>query len=79
MKNPNPCVACNKYIKLGATIDKAEELGMNILQQDTMQELKVSDGNKVNIYLRKERMNGKISLTCSTTLPKNYLLRQYSL
>ncbi len=30
-RTPNPCVACNTYIKFGAMVDKAEELGIEYI------------------------------------------------
>lgn len=30
-RTPNPCIICNKYIKFGAFLDKAEELGMDCI------------------------------------------------
>ncbi len=30
-RTPNPCVACNRYIKFGALLDKANELGIEYL------------------------------------------------
>ena len=34
---PNPCVLCNKAIKWGALLEKAEELGADYIQRDIMQ------------------------------------------
>ena len=79
-RTPNPCVACNKYIKFGAMIDKAEELGIEYIATGHYARIKkVTDGDKVEYLLKKGKDESKINLTCSTTLLKNYLLRQYSL
>ena len=53
-RTPNPCVACNKYIKFGATIDKAEELGIEYIATGHYARIeKVTDGNKVEYLLKK--------------------------
>jgi len=44
-RTPNPCVACNKYIKFGAMIDKAEELGIEYIATGHYARIeKVTDG-----------------------------------
>jgi len=53
-RTPNPCVACNKYIKFGAMIDKAEELGIEYIATGHYARIeKVTDGDKVEYLLKK--------------------------
>ncbi len=51
-RTPNPCVRCNKYIKFGKFIDKALELGANIVA--TGHYSKIVYDNDLNRYLIKK-------------------------
>jgi len=44
-RTPNPCVACNRYIKFGALFDKAKELGID----------KIATGHYARIENKRER------------------------
>lgn len=59
-RTPNPCVACNKYIKFGAMIDKAEELGIEYIATGHYARIeKVTDGDKVEYLLKKGKDESK--------------------
>lgn len=62
---PNPCVVCNKFLKFGLLIDKANELGCD----------KIATGHYANI----EKINGRYCVKKATDLTKDQSYMLYTL
>lgn len=59
-RTPNPCVACNKYIKFGAMVDKAKELGIEYIATGHYARIeKEENGNQVKYFLKKAKDESK--------------------
>ncbi len=43
-KTPNPCVICNKHIKFGAFLDRALEMGFNLIATGHYADIRCEDG-----------------------------------
>ena len=37
-RTPNPCIACNRYVKWESLLKRSLEIGADYIEQDTMQE-----------------------------------------
>lgn len=54
-RTPNPCVVCNKYIKWGALLDKANELGADFLVTGHYARIKKLNNDRLTISISKDK------------------------
>jgi tRNA-specific 2-thiouridylase len=54
---PNPCIACNRYIKFGALLDKAAAMGVDYVATGHYARIEYNEQN--NRYLLKKSVTGK--------------------
>jgi tRNA-specific 2-thiouridylase len=71
-RTPNPCIACNRYIKFGALLDKAESMGIDYVA--TGHYARIEYDKQKNRYLLKKSVTGKKDQTYVL-----YNLKQYQL
>jgi len=71
-RTPNPCIACNRYIKFGALLDKAASMGIDYVA--TGHYAKIEFDSLKNRYLLKKSVTGKKDQTYVL-----YNLTQYQL
>lgn len=56
-RTPNPCIACNRFIKFGALLDKAESMGIDYVA--TGHYARIEYDKQKNRYLLKKSVTGK--------------------
>jgi len=71
-RTPNPCIACNRYIKFGVLIDKAASMGIDYVA--TGHYARIEYNKQSNRYLLKKSVTGKKDQTYVL-----YNLKQYQL
>lgn len=68
---PNPCAKCNKLIKFGLLLDKAKELGANLLATGHYAKIEKDKNNNISLYSSKDTTKDQsyfLSLVPKTSL-----------
>ena len=70
-RTPNPCIACNKYLKFDALLKKALAMGIDYVA--TGHYAKIEKGEDASIFFVQVRLLRKTRAMCCTILHKNSL------